>query len=52
MGEGLNIHNVGLYIKDIQRCASVTLGLGGVRMETAVITPNVPSPPIKSCFKS
>ena len=33
-------------------CTGLTLGSRGVKMETPVTTPNVPSAPIKSCFKS
>jgi len=35
-----------------RRTLLVAWGAGGVRMETPVMIPNVPSDPMKSCFKS
>lgn len=38
---------------DLPRKATFTaLGLGGHKMDTAVMTPSVPSDPMNSCFRS
>lgn len=35
-----------------RKATFTVLGLGGHRMDTAVMTPRVPSDPMKSCFRS
>lgn len=35
-----------------RKATFTALGLGGHKMDTAVMTPRVPSDPMKSCFRS